>query len=313
MPFLHEFPDAKALFEVVADEMKILPILVEKDYWLMHCLWGLQKANYSFELKGGTSLSKGFGIINRFSEDIDIQIHPDQSAQLKTGKNHDKTHHIKEREQFFDSLAKNISINGFKFHRDHQFDEPKKMRSAGIRGEYNSFFSSLDALKPGVLLELGFDQTTPYEAVNISSWALEKALALNLDITNNMAVKIKCYYPEYTFVEKLQTISTKYRQQQLHTDMPINFLRHYYDISQLLSQKRVLNFIGTSEYKAHKEKRFRTNDEKDIRKNEAFILSNPETRARYTNEFEKKSAIYFAHAPHFSEILNKIQTHLSLL
>lgn len=34
------------------------------------------KSGMAFELKGGTSLSKGFGIIHRFSEDIDIRIEP---------------------------------------------------------------------------------------------------------------------------------------------------------------------------------------------------------------------------------------------
>jgi predicted nucleotidyltransferase component of viral defense system len=48
--------------------------LVEKDYWIMHCLWGLKSQGSTFELKGGTSLSKGFGIIKRFSEDIDIRL-----------------------------------------------------------------------------------------------------------------------------------------------------------------------------------------------------------------------------------------------
>lgn len=82
-------PDVKQLFEVVAKEQGIIPAIVEKDYWLMHTLWGLKQQGYGFELKGGTSLSKGFGIINRFSEDIDIQIQPN-SADVKVGKNQDK-------------------------------------------------------------------------------------------------------------------------------------------------------------------------------------------------------------------------------
>ncbi len=71
---MHQLPDVKELFEVVANERQILPILVEKDYWIMHCLWGLQQQGFQFALKGGTSLSKGFNIIERFSEDIDIQM-----------------------------------------------------------------------------------------------------------------------------------------------------------------------------------------------------------------------------------------------
>ena len=94
MIFLHELPDAKQLFEVVAHERRILPAIVEKDYWMMHCLWGLQQQGYQFELKGGTSLSKGFGIVERFSEDIDIQIHPCALLAVKIGKNQDRPAHI---------------------------------------------------------------------------------------------------------------------------------------------------------------------------------------------------------------------------
>lgn len=63
--FLHQLPDVQQLFEVIGNERNILPLLVEKDYWLMHSLWGLKQQGFNFELKGGTSLSKGFGIINR--------------------------------------------------------------------------------------------------------------------------------------------------------------------------------------------------------------------------------------------------------
>jgi len=38
MTFLHELPDAKQLFEVVAKEKRVIPLIIEKDYWLMHCL-----------------------------------------------------------------------------------------------------------------------------------------------------------------------------------------------------------------------------------------------------------------------------------
>jgi Nucleotidyl transferase AbiEii toxin, Type IV TA system len=67
--FLHERSDFKALVATVADSEKINdPALVEKDYWIMHAVFGLKQLGLTFELKGGTSLSKGFGIIQRFSE-----------------------------------------------------------------------------------------------------------------------------------------------------------------------------------------------------------------------------------------------------
>jgi hypothetical protein len=73
--YLHNHPEFADLIRIVASEMGIDPGLVEKDYWIMHCLYGLQQLGLTFELKGGTSLSKGFKIIGRFSEDIDNPIH----------------------------------------------------------------------------------------------------------------------------------------------------------------------------------------------------------------------------------------------
>ncbi len=83
--YLHDLPEFADLLAIVGREHRIEPALVEKDYWIMHCLFGLQRARYAFELKGGTSLSKGYQLIHRFSEDIDIKIMPPDD--LPAGKN----------------------------------------------------------------------------------------------------------------------------------------------------------------------------------------------------------------------------------
>ncbi|MBN1181571.1 MAG: nucleotidyl transferase AbiEii/AbiGii toxin family protein [Bacteroidales bacterium] len=59
-----------------AQYLKINEVFVEKDYWITLVLNCLSKSKYSKDsvFKGGTSLSKGFGLINRFSEDVDIAI-----------------------------------------------------------------------------------------------------------------------------------------------------------------------------------------------------------------------------------------------
>lgn len=56
--YLHNHPDFADLIRIVGEERSIVPTLIEKDYWIMHCLYGLQQLNFRFELKGGTSLSK---------------------------------------------------------------------------------------------------------------------------------------------------------------------------------------------------------------------------------------------------------------
>ena len=107
-PFLHERSDFKALVETVAHNEKINdPALVEKDYWIMHAVFGLRQLGLTFELKGGTWLSKGFGIIQRFSEDIDIRIEPFDGLQVDTNPNHEKPTHIESRRVFYEKLREN--------------------------------------------------------------------------------------------------------------------------------------------------------------------------------------------------------------
>ncbi len=61
---------------VTAAQLKINEVFVEKDYWITLVLQRLSKSEYAEQtvFKGGTSLSKGFGLIERFSEDVDIAV-----------------------------------------------------------------------------------------------------------------------------------------------------------------------------------------------------------------------------------------------
>ena len=279
----------------------------------MHCLYGLKDMGMKFELKGGTSLSKGYGIINRFSEDIDICIHPPDHMNVKTGHNQDKPPHCKSRKDFYDWLATTIAIGGIvEVSRDEAFDDKDHYRSGGIRLHYKTAFEPLRDLKEGILLEAGFDDVTPNRAKDISSWAYDHA-ANKFQIKDNRAEGVPCYLPGYTLVEKLQTISTKYRKQQESGSFPMDLTRHYYDVSCLLQVEEVQGFIGTEKYQKHKEKRFRTADNPVIANNEAFLLSDPSTFKQYDDNFKKTSAIYFKDRPEFQKILETIQRHMDRL
>lgn len=305
LDYLHNHPDFADLIRIVGEERAIVPTLVEKDYWIMHGLYGLQQMELKFELKGGTSLSKGFGIINRFSEDIDIRIEPPKELNVKTGRNHSKPAHIQSRRNFYDWLAETIEIDGFlNAVRDHLFDD-KQYRSGGIRLHYATEFETLSGIKEGILLEVGFDDVVPNMPTEISSWAYDYALG-KVNIVDNRAKEVACYHPGYTLVEKLQTISTKYRQQQQNGSFPINFMRHYYDLYCLLQTPSVQTFINTPDYQSHKQKRFRTGDNPVIVENEAFSLTEPATRQLYEQAYIDTSSLYYLDQPTFGKILQTI-------
>ena len=64
----------KEVLETVSREIKKAEILVEKDTIQSMFLNELSKVNLPFVFKGGTSLSKAYNLINRFSEDIDLSM-----------------------------------------------------------------------------------------------------------------------------------------------------------------------------------------------------------------------------------------------
>jgi len=304
--FLHNHPNFPDLIRIIAVEKSIDPALVEKDYWIMHCLYGLQQLGMKFELKGGTSLSKGYGIIHRFSEDIDIRIEPPAGMDVKTERNQNKPSQIESRKNFYDWLAETISIDGIAtVERDPEFDD-EKYRSGGIRLLYPNNTNPIADLKDGVLLEIGFDDVTPNIPKDISSWAYDYAEG-KVDIIDNRAKSVLCYHPGYTLVEKLQAISTKYRKQQESGNFPKNFMRHYYDVYALLDVPDVQGFIATPEYKLHKARRFPKADYQVIAKNEAFILSDPVVRDEYERAYTANSKLYYRDQPYFFQILDRIR------
>ena len=304
--YLHNHRQFADLIRIVAQQRGIDPALVEKDYWIMHCLYGLQQLGFAFQLKGGTSLSKGHRIINRFSEDIDIRIEPPKERQVRTGRNHNKAKDVRARKDFFDWVAKKIGFDGIeKVERDTAFDN-MHLTSAGIRLFYKTSVPAMEGLRPGVLLEAGFDEVSPNSTRDISSWLYDYAVTKQVDVIDNRAKAVVCYDPRYTFVEKLQTISTRFRQQQSSKASPVGFMRHYYDVYSLLRRPEVQAFIGTDPYKAHKKKRFRPGDNPDITQNQAFILADPETRQTYAEAYAESTALYFGDKPSFEEILEEI-------
>ncbi len=68
--------DKAAIFNAIATDIGMTPFAVEKDWWVsrtLHIIFQMPIAAY-LVFKGGTSLSKAWKLINRFSEDIDLAI-----------------------------------------------------------------------------------------------------------------------------------------------------------------------------------------------------------------------------------------------
>ncbi|EQA43858.1 nucleotidyl transferase, PF08843 family [Leptospira broomii serovar Hurstbridge str. 5399] len=311
-PFIHQDNEWKNLIQIVSESKNIIPTLIEKDYWIMHVLWSLTDSDLSYFMKGGTSLSKAYHVIDRFSEDIDLLIE-DESMKSKTSRKDKSVANVKKREKFFNGLVEQIKVPGSAIiYRNNEFDSDYLI-NAGITVSYPSLQTS-QGVKPGILLEIGFDNVEPWEEKTVSSWIidfLEKTGQLE-KYFDNRALKVRCYRPEYTFVEKLQAISTKYRKLMAGED-PSNFARHYYDIHKLLKLEEIQKFIGTEEYQKHKKERFRPEDEKNLTKSEAFILSDSTRRKQIEERYENTKALYYGEAPTLENIIDDLKSFLPSL
>lgn len=73
----------KEIIETVSNEIGKDLIVVEKDMIQSIFLYNISSINKNLAFKGGTSLSKAYGIIDRFSEDIDISFNKDLSESEK--------------------------------------------------------------------------------------------------------------------------------------------------------------------------------------------------------------------------------------
>ena len=79
LDFLKLPSDERRLYiEQAAIQRNVSPVIMEKDFWVCWLLSILFESEFADSLvfKGGTSLSKVFGAINRFSEDIDLSLSP---------------------------------------------------------------------------------------------------------------------------------------------------------------------------------------------------------------------------------------------
>jgi hypothetical protein len=105
--------DKKAAFQEAANRRSILPIIIEKDFWVC---WVLKQLFSHAELapnltfKGGTSLSKAYNLIERFSEDIDLTISKDAPYIINGSNPMEAGISGKERQRRIDALKVNAKL-----------------------------------------------------------------------------------------------------------------------------------------------------------------------------------------------------------
>jgi hypothetical protein len=205
--------------------------VVEKDYWVtqaLRCLAGRHAAEFFF--KGGTSLSKGFGLIERMSEDIDLLIVPLQGES------------IQERRARLRRFAQDVAA-------DLDLGSPTGQSFAGGKArrdtlEYPGRVPTTEGPlhEQRILLECGMHEGAfPVKTVTVESLLTTRAGLLAAEFDDLQPFNVMALHPARTLVEKVTLVHTATVQLERGDRVDLSRVgRHFYDIYCLLSDEAVV-------------------------------------------------------------------------
>ena len=249
MTFIHNRPEFPAVIRAAAAASPIQnEALVEKDYWVTHALWALSQSGVALWFKGGTSLSKGFRITNRFSEDLDLVVRPGSITGLPvvTSWRGTTATATRSRQAYWDALVQRLPIPDVAVTLREGVDET--FCNPPYRAEYRGFhLASLaeahSVITPYVLLEFA-DGSGPHSTVApsvsrpITSFlhdflAPRGAFDDPDAVIDNRPNAIECVHPAVTLIEKLDAITRRYARGD-DAFAPETFARHYEDAARII-------------------------------------------------------------------------------
>ena len=231
--------DLRAAIRNTAFKMSVNESIVEKDYWVcfvLNYLFTQCKWKRALTFKGGTSLSKCFGIIERFSEDVDLILDwrflgydinepweiRSNTKQIKFNKEvNRRTETFLKTEvlpQINKDFGESLEVDMYSLSIDEK--DPQT-----ILFHYPQVFTS-EYLIPSVRLEVGA----------LAAWSPSKDTKLSPYIYEYYPILfegeffyVKTVLPERTFWEKA-TILHHEANRPREKQMPDRYARHYYDL-----------------------------------------------------------------------------------
>jgi len=242
MTFIHRDPEFPDLLRIVAEARQIPVSLIEKDYWVTHALWAMQDLGLGVWFKGGTSLSKGFNLIQRFSEDLDLKLEGGKRdlPAVRNWKSKERGP-LAERRAFFAAVAA-LPLVDLQLRLDPA-SLGERCTNAGIEARYPGHFSTglPPTMRPFVLLEVGDARIRPFVERPISSWVHDHLQAQGIaeDFDSNRPACLRCIHPLVTLLEKLDAISRRF---QAGTD-PAQYVRHFEDAAHIVQAETSLPML----------------------------------------------------------------------
>ena len=233
-------PEATRLniFTNTAAQVGLPAIAIEKDWWVVHTLSLIFSIKYAPQIifKGGTSLSKGWNLIQRFSEDIDLALNREHLGFTGILSKADVRRLRRKSYEFITTtFAPELQVAftqaGFtevlvKYREVENHDEDPLI----IEIYYPKLTEQDTYLKPGVLVEIGSRSLRePNTLRTFGTWVAESYTDSPFA---DKAITLPVVNPERTFLEKIFLLHEEF--QKSPEKMRVNRLsRHLYDIEKL--------------------------------------------------------------------------------
>jgi len=272
-------PATPELIQAIAAELVVDQCFIEKDWYAMQIIGVLsqiQDPEFQLIFSGGTSLSKGFGLIKRFSEDLDfkVQVIGDPSSR-------------KQRKNFREKVLDVLEKNPIEWQLDRnalQKGNESSFFKVPIR--YQSPFEVSQSLRPYVQLEVTFEPPT----LDPIKKSLQSFVSQALKQTPE-AIAFPCIDPVETAADKLSALVWRIpnRDRYSENDDP-TLVRHLHDLAPLSSliqkskdfSRLVSNCLNNDQHRGNKETAI-TEPLKAI----DFLVETFKTDTLYQEEYKK--------------------------
>jgi hypothetical protein len=219
------------------------PAIIEKDYYVTEALRIVAGRGDRIIFKGGTSLAKGWNLIQRFSEDIDIFLDP-EAFQPALGKNAID----RELKKLRDTVGKHPALT---------FIDGESQTIGGFgrndRFSYRQIFGGAGEVTNRVLVEAGTasgrEPTATIELRSyLSQFLQDTGFSLGADDEGPFSMRLLHF--RRTFVEKMFAIHGKVELLKRDRQPLGTYARHYYDLYQLAGREEVRTMLASDEYAA---------------------------------------------------------------
>ena len=241
---LHNYKDAfEGAIVATAQHFGIAEIYVEKDYWVTFALKKIFTDPSSKEIavfKGGTSLSKCFKIIERFSEDIDMVVIKEDGETENSLKR--KLKKVTSTLEEFMTVIPNHPL-------ENKRGKIRKVvygyDKVGVKGAYGH-------VRDQIVLEVSsLGNSHPSKKVKIQTMIVEFIAATNnTDLIRFYELEpfeVTALSIERTFCEKIISL-VRFSYSENPVEELTNKVRHTYDLHQLLKQSRILSFLKSDDF-----------------------------------------------------------------